>query len=411
MNKKLLLEKMAKLAVEVGINIQKDQMLVINAPVEAAELVRLITKASYAAGSGKVNINWTDAVCEKEAFIHLKEEALTNIPQFEIDKLHYVVDNNAAFLSILSPDPHAYDGVDPKKLAAYGKARGEKAMFYMEHISASNSQWSIVAYPNEAWCKVVFPDLDIQVAYDKLFEAIMKTSRVEEDTDPVLMWNKHLEKLSEHCKILNEYNFKSLTFKNSIGTDLTVGLVPNHIWGGGSEKSTTGVVFVPNIPTEEAFTMPLKTSVNGKVVSTKPLLYNGTLINDFWFVFKDGKVIDYDAKEGKETLKYLLEADEGSSYLGEVALISNDSPISNLNILFCNTLFDENASCHLALGNAYPMNVLNGTTMDKETYQKIGANISRIHVDFMFGSSDMEVIGEKEDGQKVIVFRKGNFVF
>ena len=207
-----------------------------------------------------------------------------------------------------------------------------------------------------------------------------------------------------------EYNFKSLHFKNNLGTDLEVELIKDHIWAGGAEATPEGVVFVPNIPTEEVFTMPDKYGVNGKVVSTKPLLYQGVLIENFWFEFKDGKVVDFNATSGYETLKLLVEADEGSSRLGEVALISHNSPISNLNILFCNTLFDENASCHLALGNAYSMNLKNGTTMSEEEYKATNANISMKHVDFMFGSSDMEITGTTYDGKEIQVFRKGNFV-
>ena len=210
---------------------------------------------------------------------------------------------------------------------------------------------------------------------------------------------------------MNAYRFKTLHFKNSIGTDLEIELVENHIWAGGGEMGGNGVYFVPNIPTEEVFTMPHKDKVNGKVVSTKPLNYQGNLIKDFYFVFKDGKVVEYNAKEGFDALKSLIELDEGSSRLGEVALISYDSPISNLNILFNDTLFDENASCHLALGNAYSMNIVNGTNMEESELVKLGYNVSLTHVDFMFGSSDMEITGVTHDEKTIEIFKKGNFVF
>jgi aminopeptidase len=260
------------------------------------------------------------------------------------------------------------------------------------------------------WAKKVFPDMEEDKAEEALWDAIFKASRVTEDNDPVKEWNEHNARLIKHNKILNDFQFKALHFKNEIGTDLTVELVENHVWSGGQEEATTGTVFNPNIPTEENFTMPLKTGVNGKVVATKPLDYQGNLIEDFWLEFKDGKVVDYDAKEGKDNLKNLIEFDEGSSYLGEVALIGYDSPISQSNILFFNTLFDENASCHLALGRAYPMNIQGGTEMSKEELEKCGYNNSMAHVDFMFGSKDLDIVGETKDGKKVQIFKDGNFV-
>ena len=223
-------------------------------------------------------------------------------------------------------------------------------------------------------------------------------------------WKNHIHNLDEHNLILNKYNFKSLHFRNSLGTDLDIELVKDHIWAGGGELSGSGVFFVPNIPTEETFTMPHNQKINGTVVSTKPLNVRGKVIPSFKLTFKDGKVIDFEATEEYDTLKTLLETDEGSKSLGEVALVSYDSPISNLNILFYNTLFDENASCHLALGNAYSMNIKGGTKMTEEELKKYGYNVSNIHVDFMFGSRDMEIVGTTYDGRQIPIFRKGNFI-
>ncbi len=410
MNKQLLLEKLAKLAVRIGINIQPKQQLVINAPIAAHELVRAVVHEAYEAGSGQVHINWNDSAISKDTYTYLSVEELCEVPDFVVDRMHYFVDNNASFLSITSPNPKAFVGVDPRKMSEASKALHIKTAFFNEAISASKNVWSIIAYPNDEWCKMVFPDEPLDVAYDKLFAAIMATSRVTEDNDIVEEWKNHVDQLEKHFKLLNEYNFKTLQFQNSLGTNLKVDLIENHIWAGGAEKTPEGVVFVPNIPTEEVFTMPDKYGVNGKVVSTKPLLYRGVLIKDFWFEFENGKVVNYNASEGYDTLKVLLETDEGASRLGEVALISDDSPISNLNILFCNTLFDENASCHLALGNAYPMNLKDGTIMSEEEYKQTNANTSMVHVDFMFGSPDMEIIGITHDGKEIQVFRKGSFV-
>ncbi|MFA5720044.1 MAG: aminopeptidase, partial [Acholeplasmataceae bacterium] len=221
---------------------------------------------------------------------------------------------------------------------------------------------------------------------------------------------KHNKALKTHSTLLNEYNFKQLHFKNSLGTDLVVGLVKDHIWVGGGEVAANGVYFNPNIPTEETFTMPDKLVTSGKVVATKPLNYGGKLIEDFYLEFKDGKVVNYDAKKEKETLKNILTFDENASYIGEIALISHDSPINNTNILFYNTLFDENASCHMALGRAYPMNIKGGIGADIKDLEKRGYNNSMVHVDFMFGSPDLEITGLTYDGKKIKVFEKGNFV-
>ncbi len=409
-NKESLLKEFAHLAVEVGVNIQPGQLLVVNAPIVAKDLVEMITKRAYEVGAGRVMINWQDDFSTKLFYEYATEERLTEVPEFMIEKLKYIVDEKGAVISITSPNPEMFKDVDPKKIALASNASAPKYKFYSEHMMASKSQWSIIAYPNEAWAHKVFPELNKDEAVEKLLEAILYTSRVDANSDAVENWKKHMHNLDIHNQLLNNYNFKSLHFKNSLGTNLDIGLVENHIWAGGGELSGDGIFFVPNIPTEENFTMPHNQKINGTVVSTKPLNVRGKVIPEFKLTFKDGKVIDFEAKEEYETLKTLLETDEGSKSLGEVALVSYDSPISNLNILFYNTLFDENASCHLALGNAYSMNIKGGTNMTEEELKKFGYNVSNIHVDFMFGSSDMEIIGTTHTGEKVTIFRKGNFV-
>jgi aminopeptidase len=274
----------------------------------------------------------------------------------------------------------------------------------------NRAPWTIVAAPNPVWAKQVFPKLDEDAALEALWNAIFDASRVTIDNDPVQAWNDHNRTLLAHNQILNAYNFKHLHFKNALGTDLIVELVKDHVWAGGGEHDTKGIYFNPNIPTEETFTMPYKWGTRGKVVATKPLNYQGKLIDDFYLVFDQGKVVEFDAKKEKQALENILNTDEGSRYIGEIALISHDSPISNTNILFLNTLFDENASCHMALGRAYPMNVKNGIHTSIEELEKIGYNNSMNHVDFMFGSQDMEIVGLTHDGKKVQVFKNGNFV-
>lgn len=409
MNQKLL-NKFAKVAVVIGANVQKDQIVVLNASTEAKELARSIVKEAYEVGAKNVIVNWSDDYIGRYRWDYQSIDTLTEIPEWLISKYQYLVDNGACVISITSPNPGLNKGVDPKKMQAATIASSKAMQFYREHMMGNRSQWSIVAAPNAAWAKKVFPELDEEAGVEKLWSAILEASRVTEDNDPIKDWNEHNERLLNHNKILNDFQFDYLTFKNSMGTDVSVKLVDNHIWAGGGEHATTDVYFNPNIPTEENFTMPHKTGVNGKVYATKPLNYQGNLIEEFWLEFKDGKVVDYDAKAGKSSLENLLQLDEGSSYLGEIALISDNSPISNMNILFYNTLFDENASCHMALGRAYPMNVAGGNDMDKESLEKVGYNNSMAHSDFMFGSPDMEIKGVTKDGKTVDIFRKGNFV-
>ena len=409
-NKEKLLNEFARLAVEVGANVQKGQVVVLNSPIHAAPFARKVVEKAYLAGASQVIVNWSDDTVNKLYFLHASDEALTDVPEYSIQRLKYFIEKGACQISITSPNPEALKEVNPMRMAMASKAAAPKTKFYSEHMMASKTQWTIVAYPNEVWAKKVFPDLDGEAAVEKLLEAILYTSRVDENSDAVENWKEHMENLHVHNQILNKYNFKTLHFQNSLGTDLTIDLVEDHIWAGGGEMSGNGVYFAPNIPTEEAFTMPHREKINGTVVSTKPLSVRGKLIPKFKLTFKDGMVVDFEAEEEYEALKTLLETDEGSKSLGEVALISHDSPISNLNVLFYNTLFDENASCHLALGNAYSMNIKDGTTMSVEELKAKGFNVSNIHVDFMFGSSDMEITGTTHDGEVVEIFRKGNFV-
>lgn len=410
MNKQLL-EKYAKLAVKIGLNVQKGQLVGVNSSVECAEFTRCIVKAAYEAGASQVIVNWNDDIITKTMYEYASDEVLQEIPDHVVDKMKYFISKGGCSVSIASPNPEVMKNIDPRKMMLARKASQEKMEFARKYSMENHSQWLVIAYPSVAWAKKVFPNLNEEEAVEKLFEAIFKACRVSEDNDPVEAWNDHMEKLAKHNQLLNDYNFKSLHFKNSLGTDLDLELVDNHIWSGGGEFTRKGVYFAPNIPTEETFTMPHSQKVNGKVVSTKPLSFQGKLIENFYLEFKDGEVIDFGAEKEKEALGLLLNTDPGSKRLGEVALISHDSPISNMNILFYNTLFDENASCHLALGNAYTMNLKDSDKMTEEELISKGYNKSMVHVDFMFGSSDMEIVGTTQDGKQVQVFKNGNFVF
>jgi len=402
--------KLAQLAVKVGVNVNKGQNVVIRTSTETKELAREISKQAYLAGAKRVFTVWSDEYMSKDFLTYASEETLEEIPAYLIKQYQYFVDSNACFISISSPIPGLQKDVDPKRSQKAMIASSKAVHFWREHMMGNKAQWTIVSQPNVIWAKQVFPELNEEEAMQKLWDAIFDASRVTIDNDPIAAWAKHNDVLLKHNKVLNDYNFKYLTFKNKLGTDLKVELVKDHIWAGGGEVAANGTYFNPNIPTEESFTMPYKFGTQGRVYSTKPLNYQGKLIDKFWLEFKDGKVVDFAAKKEQATLQSLLDTDEGSRYIGEIALISHDSPISNTNILFLNTLFDENASCHMALGRAYPMNIKDGIGAPIAELEKRGYNNSFNHVDFMFGSEDMIITGVTQDNQEVKVFEKGNFV-
>lgn len=410
MPNKELINKLAKLAVRVGANVQKDQVVFIRTSTEAKEIVREVVEEAYLAGARRVFVGWGDDYVSHSGFIHMAKEELEIIPAWLIEQYKEFVDQGACLISIVSPMPGLNADVDPKKAQAADIAAQKALSFMREHTMGNKTQWTIIGASNPIWAKKVFPNLGEAEAVEKLWEAIFDASRVRLATDPIKEWETHNEILLKHNQLLNRYNFKHLHFKNNKGTDLIVELVKDHVWAGGGEHAANGAYFNPNIPTEETFTMPYKFGTRGKVYATKPLNYQGKLIEDFWLEFKDGKVVDFDAKKERNTLENLLNTDEGSRYIGEIALISHDSPISNTNILFLNTLFDENASCHMALGRAYPMNIKNGMNSSLEDLIKQGYNNSMVHSDFMFGSEDMEIMGLTQDGKEVQVFSKGNFV-
>lgn len=405
-----LLDKYANLCVKVGINIQKDQPLVITAPVEGAEFVRLLAKHAYEAGAKEVHVNWNDDELTRMKFEYAPMEVFENFPKWYADGMEDYAEKGAGFISISARDPYLLKGIDSKKIAANNKASSIGLKKFREYTMNDLNSWCVISIATKKWAKRVFPDVSDEEAVEKLWDAIFKALRVYEE-DPVEAWKKHLKNIEDKVNFLNEKNFKKLYYKSSNGTDLEVELPEGHIWAGGGGKNSKGVYFVANMPTEEVFTLPHKYGVNGVVYSSKPLNYGGNLINNFSLTFKDGKVVDFTAEEGYEVLKDLLDLDEGAKRLGEVALVPHDSPISNSNIIFYNTLFDENASCHFALGKAYPTNLKGGPDMKEEELDKAGVNDSLTHVDFMVGTEDLSIIGETRDGEKVQVFENGNWAF
>ena len=410
--KKELLEKYARLLVCTGVAIQKGQLLVIWAPVEQYAFVRLIEEEAYRAGAGSVHVNWEDDELFRLALQHESFESLEKIMPWLVSRKEQQQKMGCAILKITMPKPDLLNGVDAKRIAARIKA--ERQAFYplQDYTMNNHGQWCVAAASGPAWAHKIFPDEPIETAVDPLWEVIFQTIRLDADHDPREAWKRYSASLHKRCDFLNEAAFSYLHFKNELGTDLKVRLPKGHIWGGGSETALdNGVVFQPNMPTEEVFTTPHRLHVDGVVHASRPLVYNNQVIADFRLRFKDGVVVDYACEKGKEALEEILSADEHSRSLGEVALVPYDSPISRMPFLFYDTLFDENASCHLALGNSYPGMIRGGSAMSKEELLAHGGNVSSLHVDFMFGSRLMQVIGYKEDESAVTVIRDGNFTF
>jgi len=403
-----IMDKYANLIVKVGINIQKGQPLVINAPVEGAEFVRLLAKHAYNLGAKEVHVNWNDGELTRMKYDYAPMEVFENFPKWYADGLEDYAKKGAGFISISAQDPYLLKGVDPKKIAANNKSSSIALKEYYKYTMNDLNAWCVMSIPTKAWAKRVFPDVSEDEAVEKLWDAIFKATRMYEE-DPVKAWEEHLGNIEKRVNFLNEKSFKKLYYKSSNGTDLTVELPEGHIWGGGGGKNVKGVFFVANMPTEEVFTLPHKYGVNGVVYNTKPLNYGGNLIDKFSLTFKDGKVVDFEAEEGYDVLKDLLNMDEGAKRLGEVALVPYDSPISQSNIIFYNTLFDENASCHFALGKAYPTNLKGGSEMNEEELDKAGVNDSLTHVDFMVGDKDLSIVGETRDGERIQIFENGNW--
>lgn len=400
------IEKYADLLVRVGINIQKDQTLVVNSPIECAEFTRVVTTKAYEAGAREVFVRWNDELTEKMKYELASDDVFDEFPQWATDMFNFYADTDAAFLTISASDPELMKDIDPKKISRQNKVRNKALNYYRTRLMSDKNVWCIASIPTKSWAEKVFPDAGDK-AEELLWNAIFKAVRVDQE-DPVAAWRKHQEALKLNIDFLNKAQFVKLRYKNSIGTDVVVDLPDGHIWAGGGSTAPQGHDFVANMPTEEVFTLPKRDGVNGTIVSSIPLNYNGNLIENFSFKFEEGIVMEFTAESGFETLREMLETDDGACRLGEVALVPYDSPISNQNILFYNTLFDENASCHFALGKAYPM-VEGVENMSEDEMLAAGINDSLIHVDFMIGTDDLEIVGIKADGQEVQIFESGNF--
>lgn len=403
------LEKYADITVKVGLNIQPGQTLWINAPIHTPELVRLITKKSYEAGAKHVFVEWQDDVITQLKYKMAPDEAFEEYPMWRAKALEDIAEQDGAYLYIDSSDPELLKEVDGKRLSAFSKAAGAALVKWREAMNTYKMTWSIIAVPSVAWAKKVFPDLADQDAIDALWNAIFEATRVNQD-EPIQKWLDHNATLREKREYLNQKQYKKIHYR-APGTELTVELPDKHLWKGGATNTLQGNPTNPNLPTEEVFVSPRREGTQGVVRSTKPLSYQGNLIEEFTLKFENGRIVEYQAEKGYETLKNLVELDEGAHYLGEIALVPHDSPISNSNLIFFNTLFDENASNHLAIGRAFATCIEGGTTMTKEELAQAGLNDSITHVDFMIGSGQMDIDGELADGTREPIFRNGNWAF
>jgi aminopeptidase len=401
------LDRYAELVVKVGVNIQKRQTLVIKTTLDSVGLVRLIVKKAYEAGAGDVVVDWRDDVVDMTRFEMADEEVFKTFSYWYAKEKEELAEKGAAFIYIDSSSPDLLEGIQVERISNFNKAKGKALYPYSRYVQTDKISWTMIACPSADWAAKVFPDAPKEKQVELLRDVIFRATRSNLE-NPVKAWKEHVENLQEKTTYLNEKRYKMLVYE-APGTELTVELPKGHVWIGASNINQEGIEFISNIPVEEVYTAPLKTGVNGYVTSTMPLSYGGNIINDFTLTFENGRIVSVKAKKGEEILKNLIATDEGSSYLGEVALVPFNSPISRSNVLFFNTLFDENASNHLAIGSPYPICLEGGKTMISEELVKNVFNESITHVDFMIGSAEMDIDGITADGTREAIFRKGNW--
>ena len=406
--KKTVLRSYAKLIATVGINVQKGQEVFVAAELDQPEFVKMVVEECYRAGAKRVVVDWSYQPLDKVQIRWRSQKNLGTVADWEEARWRHYLDEIPCRIYLVSEDPDGLKGVNQEKMAKAQQSRYKVIKPYRDQIE-NKYQWCIAAVPGAAWAKKLFPQLSKGQAIEKLWEAILAASRV--DDDPVAAWNAHNKDLADRCKYLNSLGVETLVYKSSNGTDLRVGMIPQAEFKGGGENSLKGIFFNPNIPTEEVFISPMCGKAEGIVYSTKPLSYQGQLIENFSVRFADGKAVEVHAEKNEELLKKLISMDEGAAYLGECALVPYDSPIQNSGLLFYETLFDENAACHLALGMGFADTIKDYDKYTLEECRKMGVNDSMIHEDFMIGSADLDIDAITRDGRTVPIFRKGNWAF
>lgn len=409
-NLKPKLERYADLIVRKGVNVKPGQEVVVQAPVDVAAFVRLLVARAYAVGAGHVTVIWNDDAVTRLTYENVDASWFETVPAWQREQLDSLAEAGACFIFVEGADPEALKGIDPAKPAAASKARNTQCVKYRHGMDFNINPWCIAGAPVAAWVRQVYPGVEDEVATYRLWCAILSVARADGD-DPEAAWELHNATFEKNLRLLNERHFDRLHYTSANGTDLWVGMTDKHVWEGGSSSTPDGHVFFPNIPTEEVFTSPHCERVDGVVYSALPLVRHGNKIDRFWLRFENGLVVDFDAEVGRDTLASILDTDEGARRLGEVALISKNTPIRETETLFYDTLYDENASCHLALGSGFPECYEGGYAMTQDDLRDLGLNKSGTHVDFMIGADDLDIMGVTADGEEIPVFVNGQWTW
>ena len=406
---KTLLQKYAELIVRTGANVQPGQVVQLTISVEQHAFAALVIEECYKAGAKKVNVDWLYDIQSRLNYQYAEQEVLSKVLPWEESKMKQMVEDLPCRIFIASEDPDAMNGIDPQKLSAVAQSRSKVMKPYRNAIDGKH-QWVIAAYPSVKWAKKCFPEMDDESAMDKLWEAILRTVRVQEDNDPVAAWKAHTDFIEEKAAWINAQGFSSLRYKSANGTDFTVELIPAAKWeGAGAVNTVNGAFYIPNMPTEEIFTSPMAGKCEGTLVAVKPLSWNSQLMENFSITFKDGRAVSCRAEKGQELLEKMIRMDENASMLGELALVPKESPVNQCGFLFYETLFDENACCHVALGMGFKEVLPGGDDMTVAQAQEQGVNDSIIHVDFMIGADDLSIDGVRPDGSITPIFRDGTW--
>lgn len=402
----------ARLIVRVGANVQKDQTVVIACPVDCAEFGRKLIAEAYEAGARDVIVDWRDDAALRLHYLNAREDLFDRIYPWTAMQKNTLAREGAAYIAVDGSDPENLKGVDPERIRRRQNAAGRDLKEFYRLQMTNGFPWCIAAFPIDSWAKKVFPNEEPADAKEKLWEAIRKSVRISENGDAVFAWREHLKTLAEKAEKINAFRFTQLHYQNALGTDLTVKLPQKYRFESGADKSLAGTEFVANMPTEEVFSAPEKEGVDGVICASRPLCLHGNIVDGIRLVLEKGRIVRATAKVGQETLESAIATDEGSHYLGEIALVPDHSPISQSGLLFYNTLFDENASCHFAFGEAYPGSIEGGDKMSVEELKAAGINAeSDAHVDFMVGTADLSITGLCADGRTVPVFENGDFAF
>ena len=407
MNHEERLDKYAELIVKAGCALKEGQELYVSAPLQTVDFTRRVVKCAYECGARLVTVNWRDSVTGRYAFDYAPQEVFESVPAWSAERSNSMARNGAAILTILSEDPDAMKGVDQRKTKARTVATHRAMKEFYDALDSGRNAWCIAGASTPQWATRVFPNVAEDIAVKRLWKAILDTARV--DSDPIAAWEEHSRSFDARKRWLNAQGFDRLHYESTNGTDLVVGLIPGSHWEGGGQQGADGTSFFPNIPTEEIFTSPDRLRVDGIVHSALPLIHNGSPVEDFWIQFEGGRAVDCDARVGRDVLQGIIDTDEGSCRLGECSLVPYDSPIRRTGILFYETLYDENASCHLAFGKGFPETIEGGYDMDDDELVAHGVNVSAAHVDFMVGTEDLQVTGIRADGSETAVFTDGNW--